>query len=691
MSLHAGHHGATPRRTLIEAALFLAQQWPVFACGADKRPITPHGFKDATRDPVAIREMFSRPGAALIGVPTGEASDLAVIDLDVKDGAPGLEWLAAHTSRLPRTRQHATRSGGRHLLFRYPVGRRIRNSVRGVAPGVDVRGQGGYIIAPPSDGYTVHDDAMPEDMPAWLVDLLDPPQPPPAARPAVSREWRDTSERGSRYGMAALSDEADAICNAPFGAQETTLNNAGLKIGALIAGGELEAGFARETLIRAGLAMSSQPGERAWSPEEIRRKVERAIADGQRAPRQAPPREVRHTVRVEIVPPEAPPYDEPPPHIYAEPDMAMDSAERGEWEQERKSAHLTAPAPFETLTLDQIEAMQPPAYLVAKLLPEGSFALILGPWASLKSFLSLDLALCIAYGLPWQGRDVQQGPVLYIAGEGAAGLGRRIRAWRAVHCVEDQAAPFRLLPLAVSLMQPQQVARIVATMAAIAEAEGAPLRLVVIDTLARSMIGGDENTALDMGRAVAGIDELRQVGCCTLTVHHMGKDKDRGARGSSALPGAADTMIEVERSEMRLTVKVTKQKEDEEGDPIELEARKVGLDGGEPQEGAPTSLVLVGADAGASPSRSRTGRLSGDQAVALDILRDALASSGRPGDPGVPAGAVSIPEKWWRDRFYERAKPGAEQDAKQKSFRRAADALLAGGHIGMFGSRIWVT
>lgn len=675
---------------LAAAASFIAEHWPCFPCGADKRPITTHGFKDATQDAATLRDLFRRPGAALIGVPTGEASDLAVIDLDVKDGAPGLEWLAANEHRLPRTRQHATRSGGRHILFRYPAGRRIRNSVRGIAPGVDVRGTGGYIIVPPSDGYTIADDAMPADMPAWLVDLLDPPAPTPTARPVVAREWRDSSAGGSRYGLSALSDEADAICNAPFGQQETTLNSAGLKIGALIAGGELDPAYARETLTRAGLAMPSQPGERAWSPEEIRKKVERALADGQRNPRQAPPREVRHVVRVEIVPPEAPPYEEPPPHAYAEPDLALDSAERTAWDDGRKSAHIADAQPFDTLTLDQIEGLQPPAYLVHKLLPEGAFALILGPFASLKSFLSLDLALSIAYGRPWQGREVRQGPVLYIAGEGAGGLGRRIRAWRAVNGVEDQSAPFRLLPLAVSVMQPQQVARTVATMAAIAEAEGAPLALVVIDTLARSMIGGDENTALDMGRAVAGIDELRQVGCCTLTVHHLGKDKDRGARGSSALPGAADTMIEVERQEMRLTVTVTKQKEDEEGEPINLEARKVGMDGGEPAEGEPSSLVLVGADAGASPSRARTGRLSGDQRRALDILADAVASHGEAGHGGVPANVPSVPEGWWRERFYERAKPGADQDTKKRAFRRAADVLIGTNIIGMSRGRVWL-
>ena len=103
MSLHTTPPEPRPSRALVEAALFLSQQWPVFACDSSKRPITAHGFKDATQDPATIRAMFGKPGAALIGVPTGAASDLAVIDLDVKHNAPGLEWLAANRHRLPAT------------------------------------------------------------------------------------------------------------------------------------------------------------------------------------------------------------------------------------------------------------------------------------------------------------------------------------------------------------------------------------------------------------------------------------------------------------------------------------------------------------------------------------------------------------------------------------------------------------
>lgn len=672
---------------LFDAASFLSQQWPVFACNGDKRPLTAHGLKDATTDLGTLRDMFRRPGAAMIGVPTGEASGFVVVDLDIKEGASGLEWLAANEHRLPRTRRHRTRSGGLHLLFITPPGRTIRNSASKIAPGVDIRGQGGYVIVPPSPGYSIADDAMPAEMPDWLVEVLDPPAPP-AAEPVRQAVRRDDDTNGSRYGLRALEDECTAVMNAPFGQQEVTLNNAGLKLGALVAGGELAHGYALSMLHSAARGMPSQGGKPAWGSEELHRKVERAFTDGTARPRQAPPREVRHTVRVEmVVPPEPPPYEEPPEHWQAEAmPMEMDAAERPA--RPRQAQH----APFPTLSLDEIAALPPPEWLVHKILPVNSFATLIGPFASLKSFLALDMSLCIAYGVEWKNRSVKQTGVLYVAGEGVGGIGRRIAAWRSVQGLEDVPAPFRLLPVGVNITDDGEIQRLVLTAKAAAEAEGQPIGLVIIDTLARAMAGADENTAQDMGRAIRGLDEVRVDGACTtLTVHHMGKDKERGSRGSSALPGAADTEITVEREESTLTVRVTKQKEDDEGEPIILQARKVGLDGQEPVEGEPTSLVLVAADGEGAQSSSRrpSGQLSGDQHQALKVLNDALAEHGEHGHSGCPAGHVSIPETWWRDRFYDRCKPGADQATKQKAFRRAADALVRFGSVANNRGRVW--
>ncbi len=98
----------------------VALRLPVFPCAADKRPVTAHGLLDASSEPARIRTMFIHPAAALIGVPTGRISGLVAIDVELRDGKRGLEWLRAHREVVSPTRVHRTRSGGLHLLFRAP-------------------------------------------------------------------------------------------------------------------------------------------------------------------------------------------------------------------------------------------------------------------------------------------------------------------------------------------------------------------------------------------------------------------------------------------------------------------------------------------------------------------------------------------------------------------------------------------
>ena len=390
---------------IAEAAAFLAQQWPVFACAQTKRPLTPRGLYDATRDPSTVREQFRNAGAAMIGVPTGRGSGIIAIDIDVKDGAPGLEWLAANAHRLPRTRRHRTMSGGVHLLFQAPE-TPIRNSVGKIAPGVDVRGEGGYVIFPPSPGYSIEDDAMPAPLPDWLLDLLTPPPAPPAPLPTPSRTHPPDS-KGTAYALAALDAECDAIRTAPFGAQEHTLNAAALKLGALAAGGEIDPTYAREALIAAGLAMPSQPGREPWTPQDIRAKVDRAFRDGTQRPRAAPPRP--HTIRVEIVPPEPPPYDEPPPWVYAEPEPVPPPPARRT--PETPPAPPRRPLPTHAPLLDDETAIPPRRWIGGPgALPRGKLGMLCGPPGVSKTTLAIHVSIALAAGVPWAGLVAPEAP-----------------------------------------------------------------------------------------------------------------------------------------------------------------------------------------------------------------------------------------------------------------------------------------
>tara|TARA_R110000868_G_scaffold33841_7_gene122538 strand:- start:3711 stop:5981 length:2271 start_codon:yes stop_codon:yes gene_type:complete len=267
---------------LTEAAIRLGL--PVFPCGDNKRPLTAHGFKDASTDPATIRRMFRSPLAVMIGVPTGPVSGWYVIDVDIKDGAAGMDWLHASSADLVPTRTHKTQSGGLHLIFSLPDGTEVRNSASKIAPGVDVRGTGGYVIVPPSPGYAIADDTDIAEMPEWLYrECLKEParlsSPPPR-----SMAPRSTDNGGTAYGLAGLDAECDAIRTAIDGTKHEALNRAAYAIGGLVSAGELDHGTAYGALSAALEAIRHQCKDFRAACKTL----DRAFHEGIGTPRQPP-------------------------------------------------------------------------------------------------------------------------------------------------------------------------------------------------------------------------------------------------------------------------------------------------------------------------------------------------------------------------------------------------------------------
>ena len=273
---------------LIDQALAFAAEFdvPVFACNQDKKPLPgTHGFKDASRDPDTIRAMFARNGAAMIGMPTGAMSGYTVIDIDIKDGAQGETWLVANAHRLPATLTSRTRSGGSHWWYLAVPG--MRNSASKIAPGVDVRGDGGYVVVPPSPGYTWAKRLDAVEMPAWLVEALTAP-PAPATRAAVTSPAR--LDGGTAYGLAALASACDAIRTAADGTKHHTLAKETWSIGGLVAAGELDEGAAWADLQSA--VRDIHPACR--DPRAADRTLEQQFRGGMGKPR-AVPEPLHHT------------------------------------------------------------------------------------------------------------------------------------------------------------------------------------------------------------------------------------------------------------------------------------------------------------------------------------------------------------------------------------------------------------
>jgi hypothetical protein len=214
--------------------------------------------------------------------------------------------------------------------------------------------------------------------------------------------------------------------------------------------------------------------------------------------------------------------------------------------------------PLPLLSIFELAALPAPTYVLDGMLPEGAFITLYGPSAAGKSFLALDWSLCIAADVPWYGREVQQGPVLFIAAEGVGGLYRRIDAWLTARS-QDPPADIHFIAGAINFLDRNALDVAKATVAAMPT----PPSVIVVDTMARSMPGGDENAARDVGMFVGNLDALaRPYGAARLVVHHTGKNGD-DERGSSALRGASDTMIALKPDNASLRLTCEKQKDAE--------------------------------------------------------------------------------------------------------------------------------
>lgn len=237
--------------------------------------------------------------------------------------------------------------------------------------------------------------------------------------------------------------------------------------------------------------------------------------------------------------------------------------------------------------------------IVQGVLTTGAMSCMYGESNSGKSYLATHLAFCMSRGVPWLGRRVEKGAVIYIAGEGAASVRRRIRAHEQHHGCKVGA--FGLIPHALSLLDGSADVEALVELIRNCQSDiGEQVQLVIIDTLARAMPGANENSGEDMSRLVAAGDRIREAtGAHLLWIHHSGKDTAKGARGHSSLRASIDTEIEVTASQAEHlhTAIVTKQRDlDTHG--LRLCGRFVGVNLGTNQWGDPiTACAVVDADA----------------------------------------------------------------------------------------------
>lgn len=212
------------------------------------------------------------------------------------------------------------------------------------------------------------------------------------------------------------------------------------------------------------------------------------------------------------------------------------------------------------LTLEELADRPPRKMLVKGLLGVGEMSVFFGEPKCGKSFIVTHLCLSIATNEPWFGKKVLQGSVLYVAAEGAGGFAKRIEAHRQ-HYGGIDGAPVHVVLTSINLRE--------------CEADVEPLiywaketgaKLIVIDTLSRTIAGGNENSPEDMGTYIANCDRIREgTGAHVLIIHHKPKGNNNTPRGHSSLFGAIDALVLVEKRKDSNVAKVEASKDEEDG------------------------------------------------------------------------------------------------------------------------------
>lgn len=329
-------------------------------------------------------------------------------------------------------------------------------------------------------------------------------------------------------------------------------------------------------------------------------------------------------------------------------------------------------------------------YLVKGWLDRGAFSVIYGESNVGKTFLAMDLALHVAAGIDWHGNRVPagekwSGSVLYIAGEGGSGINNRIEAIRRSkpELAKATAESFMLMKTTLDLCTSEDGQYLAE---ALGESFGAVPALIIVDTLARAMGNGDENTAKDMGAFIKSIDLIREVtGAHVMVIHHSGKDASKGARGSGSLRGAADTEIELIRSDDVVTAEARKQRDMPCDGVFSYRLRSVFL--GFDEDGDKVTSAIVEA----TEAPAKRVKLTGSDKVAMQALSDAIAAHGKVMHSDLfPANRQVVSLENWREMCDRHSLSSGEgESSKRTAFHKVKTRLQDKEQVRIVDGYVW--
>lgn len=639
-------------------------------CGAlgcsnpGKHPATPNGLKDATKDIEQLKTLWKGRTGLNVAIATGAASGVFVIDIDSEEGERNLAEICPD---LPATLTVKT-AKGRHLFFKHPGHDVITK--RGALSGVDIRGDGGYVVGPLSHHATgvIYDFVNPleiiEAAPPEILSLTKKKavaqlSTPTFARPhLIKTGWTiDDARDHLKYinpdiGYDEWIAVGMALQSEGFGFNLWNEWSAG---GAKYDAGNIAAHW-RSFKPGAGVSygtvvhMAQQGG---WGRNKVAQ---------------------THLQTRQIEP--------------TKPTESIIDPETGE---------ITDSRVLPIVFADDIVANTETNDFVEDLLRDNEFSVLYGESNCGKTFFALDLAMHVALGRKWRDKEVEQRGVIYAALEGGHGTKNRIAAFKDRYAIAGKI-PFGIVPSALNFMD--RNGDIQALINAIQDNEKRLGRcgLIVVDTLARAISGGDENSSADMGQLIINADALRSVtNAHIMFIHHSGKDALKGARGHSSLRAAVDTEIEVSRPDEHSpsTVKIVKQREMEMIDSMSFQLDRVVL--GTNRRGKEvSSCVVAPCEVVEAVKKSKLTPL---QQFIFDALADALIENGSPrqiysGHPNI----ISVTYDELRDvmesrGFKEIMETEKKSTAEQiKSATQTARLALKNmGRINFNKKYIWVT
>jgi hypothetical protein len=493
----------------LEALRYARAGIPVFPCKVDdKHPACEHGFKDATTDEAKINAWWQEADYNVALSP--HDAGWCVVDVD-PSGLENWDTLVLRHGE-PRTAEARTPRGGRHVYFEghLPPTQSI------LAEGIDTRGQGSYVLVPPSivkgKPYTWETEVDAQSIPLWLS------------------EWRgEYLARKAEVKATPATTELDtppALSRATTHIENHPNVDAGLRNGVVfVVACELRAlGLSPEATLALMVRFNDEKCNPPLDEIELTRTVASACVNAENAPGS------------EAVADAATVFG-----------AALDAIKPEDTEKRIERSR------FDLISLADLSAsMPPPTWLIPDFIPERGAVQFFGKRKSFKTFLALDLALGVASGKQTFGFTPAQNSVVYCVGENASTFAlNHVPAWRAAHDATSGDFPFFTVPAVPRAIAPSETVELIAAIKAKTERPS----LVVIDTVSRAMRGLDENTYKDMSRFSEACDELRyQLGCTVLVVRHVGKTEGKSGRGSGVLEDDFDTVVEIERNEKSLAV-----------------------------------------------------------------------------------------------------------------------------------------